>query len=167
MAELEGLLAGMRAKEFRTGLDVQKSGGQLGALVERNRLLQEQVATLQQQVIALQQSRDVQDRELSRLRSETLLLAKQTAAAAAAGQEGKGRGSRGSSNSGGGETAAAEELKGALADQVSTNNGALWMVFRHHPDVLGHTPIDPHDIGGWVGMHAHLLMSSGCELYWA
>jgi hypothetical protein len=123
VAELEGLLASIRAKEFRTGLDVQKSGGQLGALVERNRLLQEQVATLQQQVIALQQSRDVQDRELSRLRSETLLLAKQTAAAAAGGgsasggRDEKGRGGKGGGRNG---EAAAEGLKGALADQVRT-----------------------------------------------
>jgi len=37
------------------------------------------VTTLQHQVRALQQSRDVQDRELSRLRSEALALAKRAA----------------------------------------------------------------------------------------
>ncbi len=43
VSELEGLLAGMRAREFRSGLEVDKSGGQLGLLQERNRILEDQV----------------------------------------------------------------------------------------------------------------------------
>lgn len=43
VAELEGLLAGMRAREFRSELSVDKSGSQLAMLEQRNRLLEEQV----------------------------------------------------------------------------------------------------------------------------
>lgn len=44
----------------------------------------QQVTSLQQQVVALSQSNAVQDKELARLRAETLSLAAKTAAAAAA-----------------------------------------------------------------------------------
>jgi chromosome segregation ATPase len=120
VAELEGLLANLRAKEFRSGMETQKSGGQLGAVTERNKLLQQQVTTLQQQVTALQQSRDVQDRELARLRTEALELAQRTAAAAVAATGP----SAGGSGSGGAASAAAalqaqRDMQAALADQVS------------------------------------------------
>ncbi len=49
VAELEGLLAGMRAREFRSELSVDKSGSQLAMLEQRNRLLEEQVRTVSTQ----------------------------------------------------------------------------------------------------------------------
>ena len=45
MAELEGLLAAQRAREYRSELDGARSGGQLGAVQQRNRVLEEQVET--------------------------------------------------------------------------------------------------------------------------
>lgn len=48
MAELEGLLAAQRAREYRSELDGARSGGQLGAVQQRNRVLEEQVETPQQ-----------------------------------------------------------------------------------------------------------------------
>ncbi|GFR41794.1 hypothetical protein Agub_g2559, partial [Astrephomene gubernaculifera] len=80
VAELEGLLAGMRAREFRTELASDRSGTQLSVLVERNRALEEQVASLQHQMGSLQASREAQDRELARLRTEALALAASTGA---------------------------------------------------------------------------------------
>eukprot|EP00798_Chlamydomonas_sp_ICE-L_P020112 gene20112-26838_t len=75
VAELEGLLAGMRAREYKSDLSSTKSGSQLALWQERNRILEEQVATMQHQVQALQKGRDAQDRELARLRNEALSLA--------------------------------------------------------------------------------------------
>lgn len=43
VCNLAGLLAGMRAREFRVELGAAQGGGALGALQERNRLLEEQV----------------------------------------------------------------------------------------------------------------------------
>ncbi|KAJ9515516.1 hypothetical protein QJQ45_021666, partial [Haematococcus lacustris] len=91
VAELEGLLAGMRAREYKQDLVSKHGGSQLGIMQERNRILEEQVAALQHQVTALQKSRDVQasgslqDRELARLRTEAQALA-----AAAAAEDGNG-----------------------------------------------------------------------------
>jgi hypothetical protein len=67
-----------------------------------------QVSTLQQRVVALQQSHEVQDKELARLRAETLALAARTAAAST-GSPGMGSaqrsGSSAGSSGGGGEHA--------------------------------------------------------------
>ncbi|GIL57051.1 hypothetical protein Vafri_12185 [Volvox africanus] len=81
VAELEGLLAGMRAREFRVELASDRNGGQLAVLGERNKALEQQVSTLQHQVGALQASREAQDRELARLRAEAMALAAAAAAA--------------------------------------------------------------------------------------
>lgn len=43
VAELEGLLAGMRAREFRSDFASDRAGGQLAVMVDRNRALEEQV----------------------------------------------------------------------------------------------------------------------------
>lgn len=45
VSELEGLLAAQRAREYRSELDVAKSGGQLGAMQQKNIMLEEQVGT--------------------------------------------------------------------------------------------------------------------------
>jgi hypothetical protein len=58
-----------------------------------------QVSTLQQRVVALQQSHEVQDKELARLRAETLALAARTAAAST-GSPGIGSAQRSSSSTG-------------------------------------------------------------------
>jgi hypothetical protein len=58
-----------------------------------------QVTTLQQRVVALQQSHEVQDKELARLRAETLALAARTAAAST-GSPGVGSAQRSGSSSG-------------------------------------------------------------------
>jgi hypothetical protein len=57
------------------------------------------VSTLQQRVVALQQSHEVQDKELGRLRAETLALAARTAAAST-GSPGMGSAQRSSSSAG-------------------------------------------------------------------
>lgn len=147
MSELEGLLAGMRAREFKSELDVRKSGGQLGIMHERNRILEEQVATLQHQVTALQQSRDVQDRELSRLRTEAMALAQKAATASNArssssrGSSGNGGGSGSSRKDGGRHAVEAQaDLSATVADQVWI---ACWIfmycVARQGFAVLWHT----------------------------
>lgn len=43
VSELEALLAGMRAREYRNDLSTTKSGSQLAIMQERNRILEEQV----------------------------------------------------------------------------------------------------------------------------
>ena len=43
VTELEAMLAGMRAREYRSDLSSSKSGSQLAIMQERNRLLEEQV----------------------------------------------------------------------------------------------------------------------------
>lgn len=43
VSELERLLAAQRAREYRSELDVAKSGGQLGTVQQKNRMLEEQV----------------------------------------------------------------------------------------------------------------------------
>ncbi|EFJ50664.1 basal body protein [Volvox carteri f. nagariensis] len=83
--QLEGLLASMRAREFRVELASDRSGGQLAVLGERNKALEQQVSSLQHQVGALQASRDAQDRELARLRAEALALAAAATPAEASG----------------------------------------------------------------------------------
>lgn len=52
-----------------------------------------QVDQLQHQVLGLQQSREVQDKELSRLKAEALTLAARTAATASANRESSYHGS--------------------------------------------------------------------------
>ncbi|KAG1668637.1 hypothetical protein FOA52_002490 [Chlamydomonas sp. UWO 241] len=83
VSELEALLAGMRAREYRSDLSSSKSGSQLSIMQERNRILEQQVGTLQHQVSELHQSRDAQDAELGRLRNEALSLAASTGSAEA------------------------------------------------------------------------------------
>lgn len=162
-AELESLLATQRAREYAGELGVQQGAGQLGAMHQRNRALEQQVgvgfrlvssillsaraisarhhvnslwtpnllayelsmqadtivychrsclqvAQLQQQVSMLQQSRDIQDRELSRLKAEALGLAARTAAAA--------------SGSGAGSPAAAGLRPGSSRASSSGGDGA-------------------------------------------
>jgi hypothetical protein len=43
VAELEALMAGMRAREYRSDLSSTKSGSQLAVMQERNRILEDQV----------------------------------------------------------------------------------------------------------------------------
>ncbi len=43
VAELEGLMAGMRAREFRTELAGERAGGSAAVAAERSRALEEQV----------------------------------------------------------------------------------------------------------------------------
>lgn len=43
VGELEALLASMRAREFRSDLNTERSGGQLENAQERNRILEQQV----------------------------------------------------------------------------------------------------------------------------
>ena len=43
LTELEAMLAGMRAREYRSDLSSTKSGSQLVIMQERNRILEEQV----------------------------------------------------------------------------------------------------------------------------
>ncbi len=50
VAELEALMAGLRAREYRSDLSSTKSGSQLAMMQERNRVLEEQVSVLQHQV---------------------------------------------------------------------------------------------------------------------
>lgn len=45
VSELEGLLASQRAREYRSELDVANRGGQLGAMQQKNRIMEEQVGT--------------------------------------------------------------------------------------------------------------------------
>lgn len=163
VAELEGLLANLRAKEFRSGMETQKSGGQLGAVTERNKLLQQQVTTLQQQVTALQQSRDVQDRELARLRTEALELAQRTAAAAvAATGPSAGAGSSGGAASAAAALQAQRDMQAALSDQVSelhlagrAHAGAGWgvqLVVRLHTCVIHSQPTVAGPTCPWHGV---------------
>jgi hypothetical protein len=77
-----------------------------------------QVTQLQQQVSVLQQSRDIQERELSRLKAEALTLAARTAAAVGAGPDSPAAaGSRPSSSrasSNGGDTLRVPDLHAQL-----------------------------------------------------
>lgn len=75
-AELDGLVAGMRAREYRVDLSATKSESQLSIMQERNRVLEDQVTHLQHQIMELQHSRDAQDRELRRLEGEAMALLK-------------------------------------------------------------------------------------------
>ncbi len=43
VAELEALLSGLRAREYKADSTSQRSGSQLGAIQERNKMLEEQV----------------------------------------------------------------------------------------------------------------------------
>ena len=45
VAELEALLGGLRASQYRAALDCRASGSRAGALEERNSQLQEQART--------------------------------------------------------------------------------------------------------------------------
>ncbi|KAF5840898.1 hypothetical protein DUNSADRAFT_15097 [Dunaliella salina] len=74
VTELEALMAGMRAREYKTDLVSKHGGSQVAIMQERNRILEEQVTTLQHQVTSLQQSREAQDHEVSRLHAEVLGL---------------------------------------------------------------------------------------------
>lgn len=71
-----------------------------------------QVTTLQQQIVSLKQSHAVQDKELSRIRAETLSLAAKTAASAAAPRR------SGTSSSGGGSGVSAGQQQ-ALQQQLA------------------------------------------------
>jgi hypothetical protein len=82
-----------------------------------------QVAVLQQQVVVLQQSREAQDRELSRLKTEALTLAARTAAAGGAGATAGGvkAAATGAGGPGPAEGKLVKELRSTVAEQVSSN----------------------------------------------
>lgn len=51
MTELEALLAGMRAREYKNELTTGKSGSQLAVMQERNRILEEQVGSRAERLV--------------------------------------------------------------------------------------------------------------------
>ncbi|GAX72996.1 hypothetical protein CEUSTIGMA_g448.t1 [Chlamydomonas eustigma] len=87
IAELEAVLAAQRAREYRQDLSSTKSGSQLAIMQERNRILEEQVSALHHQMQELQHSREAQDRELGRLRTEAMALIASTTSLEQQGQE--------------------------------------------------------------------------------